>query len=192
MSPLSQGPECALSLVRAPSRSAAPKAYPLALSHLAIFVSDVELALAFYVEVVGLRLSDRCGSTLAFLHGPHGSGHHLLALVKSDGPGLHHYSFEMGTIDAIGIRAASMAERGYAAGWGMGRHVLGSNFFHYVRDPWGSHAELTTGLDFIAEDTDWIAHDHPAQDAFYLWGPPPPPGFIDNPETRSPEKSAAA
>lgn len=181
-----------LMLAHAPSRSDAPAARPLALSHVAIFVADFDAALAFYIDIVGLRLSDRCGSDLAFLHSPQGSHHHILALVRSDGPGLHHYSFEMGTIDAIGLRAAQMADAGYRDGWGMGRHVLGSNFFHYVRDPWGSHAELTTGLDSIPADADWVAGDHSAHDAFYMWGPPPPANFIDNPERPTHQKSVAA
>lgn len=185
-------PQDALILAHAPSRTNAPTARPLALSHVAIFVTDVDAALAFYIDIVGLRLSDRCGSELAFLHSPHGSGHHVLALVQSGGPGLHHYSFEMGTVDAIGLRAAHLADAGYTQGWGMGRHVLGSNFFHYVRDPWGSHAELTTGLDLIAADTDWVAGDHAAHDAFYLWGPAPPAGFIDNPELQTCETPVAA
>lgn len=185
-------PQDGLILAHAPSRTNAPTARPLALSHVAIFVTDVDAALAFYIDIVGLRLSDRCGSELAFLHSPHGSGHHILALIRSGGPGLHHYSFEMGTVDAIGLRAAHLAEAGYTRGWGMGRHVLGSNLFHYVRDPWGSHAELTTGLDYIAADTDWVAGDHAAQDAFYLWGPAPPAGFIDNPELQTCETPVAA
>ncbi len=186
------GHDDALILSPSPLRNEAPSAEPLALSHAAIFVTDVDAALAFYVDMIGLRLSDRCGADLAFLHSPHGSGHHVLALVRSDGPGLHHYSFEMGTLDAVGLRASHMRESGYADGWGMGRHVLGSNFFHYVRDPWGSHAELTTGLDFIAADADWVARDHVAHDAFYLWGPAPPAGFIDNPETLKPARPVAA
>lgn len=185
-------PDGELLLARAPSRSDAPLAEPIALSHAAIFVSDVDAALAFYAGVIGLRLSDRCGSELAFLHAPHGSDHHVLALVGSSGPGLHHYSFEMGTVDAIGLRAAHMAEQGFDRGWGMGRHVLGSNFFHYVRDPWGSHAELTAGLEYIAADAEWVAGDNAAHDAFYLWGPPPPLGFIDNPEAIRAEQIAAA
>ena len=30
-----------------------------------------------------------------------------------------------------------MPDKGFADGWGLGRHVLGSNYFHYVRDPVG-------------------------------------------------------
>ena len=156
---------------------------PLSLCHAAIFVSSMSEALDFYCGVLGLRVSDRCDGDLVFLHSPHGGDHHILALLQSSGPGLHHYSFEMGTIDAIGLRAAYLARQGYDAGWGMGRHVLGSNFFHYVRDPWGFHVELTTGLEQIAADSDRVPGDHEAEDAFYLWGPPPPSDFIAGSET---------
>lgn len=167
---------------RPASRSRTPSPDPLRLSHVAIFTSDVDRALDFYTRILGLGLSDRSGDALAFLHAPHGSDHHVLGLVKSHGPGVHHYSFDMGTIDAIGLRAKLAAGQGYHEGWGFGRHVLGSNYFHYIRDPWGSHAELTAGLDQIAVNSGWQARDHAAEDAFYLWGPPPPAGFIDNPE----------
>ncbi|WP_169799440.1 VOC family protein [Novosphingobium lentum] len=171
----------ALVLPHAPLHSQAPAARPLALSHVAIFASDAPAALAFYGTVLGLRLSDRCGDGLMFLHSGHGGDHHILALVGSTTSGLHHHSWEMGTIDAIGLRANRLAEAGHARGWGLGRHVLGSNFFHYIADPWGSHAELTTGLDQVDPAT-WEAGDHDPVDAFYLWGPPLPEGFIANAE----------
>ena len=171
----------ALALPHAPLHSKAPAALPLALSHVAIFTADPIEALAFYRAVLGLRLSDRCGDGLMFLHSGHGGDHHILALVGSTTSGLHHYSWEMGTIDAIGLRAQRMAESGYARGWGLGRHVLGSNFFHYIADPWGSHAELTTGLDQV-DPANWQAGDHDPVDAFYLWGPPLPEDFIANAE----------
>ena len=78
---------------------------------------------------------------IAFMHAVHGSDHHVIAFVKSDGPGLHHLSWDVGSINDIGLGAMQMADRGFSAGWGLGRHVLGSNYFHYVRDPWGSYAE---------------------------------------------------
>nr|ART40409.1 K708 [uncultured bacterium] len=182
----------ALILPRAPLHGEAVTPPPIRLAHAAIFVTALGQALEFYRDVLGLRLSDRCGDDLAFLHGPHGGDHHVLALVASSASGLHHYSFEMGTIDAIEMRAAHMAEQGFAAGWGLGRHVLGSNFFHYVRDPWGTHAELTAGLEYIPADADWVARDHKAEDAFYLWGPPPPAGFIDNIEAKAAERPSVA
>lgn len=181
----------ALILPHAPLHSQAPAARPLALSHVAIFASDPAAAFAFYGDVLGLRLSDRCGEGLMFLHSGHGGDHHILALVGSSTSGLHHHSWEMGTLDAIGLRANRLAEAGYARGWGLGRHVLGSNFFHYVADPWGAHAELTTGLDQVDPAT-WQAGDHDPVDAFYLWGPPLPEHFIANAEEQDRVPATAA
>lgn len=171
----------ALILPHAPMHSQAPASRPHSLSHVAIFASDTAAAFAFYGNVLGLRLSDRCGDGLMFLHSGHGGDHHILALVGSSTSGLHHHSWEMGTLDAIGLRANRLEEAGYRRGWGLGRHVLGSNFFHYIADPWGAHAELTTGLDQVDPAT-WQAGDHDPVDAFYLWGPPLPDHFIANAE----------
>ncbi len=172
-------------------RSTAVEPKALKLSHIAIFTGNIEEALEFYTGILGLRLADRSGHGLCFLHAPHGSDHHVLALVQSSGPGVHHYSWEMGSIDALGLRATIAAEKGFSKGWGFGRHVLGSNYFQYVRDPWGSHLELTAGIEYIPADIDWVAGDHPPEDAFYLWGPPPPEGFIDNLEVSQSEPALA-
>ena len=48
---------------------------------------------------------------------------------------------------------------GYAAGWGFGRHVLGSNYFHYVRDPWGSYCEYSAGMDYVPCGVNWEPTD---------------------------------
>ena len=165
------------------SRSAAPLVRPRRLAHVLVFSGDVSRAIRFYGSVVGLRLSDRSGDGVAFMHGIHGSDHHMLAFAKSDGPGLHHLSWDVGSIHEIGLGAMQMAERGFSAGWGLGRHVLGSNYFHYVRDPWGSYAEYSSDIDYIPVDCDWESGDHPGHDAFYVWGPTPPADFVVNHET---------
>ncbi len=76
-----------------------------------------------------------------------------------------------------------MRAQGHAHGWGVGRHVLGSNYFYYVRDPWGSWAEYSYGIDFIPADVEWPAADHAPEDSFYLWGPAVPEDFIVNRES---------
>jgi hypothetical protein len=58
--------------------------------------------------------------------------------------------------------------------------VLGSNFFHYLRDPWMSLAEYFCDIDQIPGDGSWHAEDHPAADALYRWGPPVPEDFDRN------------
>ena len=69
---------------------------------------------------------------------------------------------------------------GYSEGWGLGRHVLGSNYFHYVRDPWGSYAEYSCDIDYIPVTQDWKDGDHPPEDSFLMWGSNPPEDFAHN------------
>ncbi|MBK0062455.1 MULTISPECIES: VOC family protein [unclassified Acinetobacter] len=168
---------------RAPNRKLITQVHPSYLSHLSIFATDVEATVSFYVNVLGLRISDQSRGIVAFLHGAHGSDHHLLAIAKSNGSGLHHSSWNVDQIDDIGLGKQQMEQAGYDQGWGMGRHVLGSNYFHYVRDPWGSYAEYSHDIDFVAHDHDWPAADHPVEDSMFVWGPNPPKDFIINYET---------
>ncbi|HZS84918.1 MAG TPA: VOC family protein [Stellaceae bacterium] len=157
---------------------------PYRLGHVLLFTPRLEAMLAFYTEVLGMRLSDRCGPVIAFMHLPGGGDHHVVALLRDANPGFHHASFEVGSVDEIGMGARHMMERGYRDGWGLGRHVIGSNFFHYLRDPWSSLAEYFCDIDRIPPDGSWRAADHPPEDALYRWGPPPPPDFGTNFEAR--------
>lgn len=167
-------------------RGQAATVQPRRMAHVLLFARDVPRMLAFYQRVLGLRLSDEAGEVIAFMHGIHGSDHHMIAFAKSDGRGFHHCSWDVGTINDIGLGAAQMADRGFSAGWGLGRHVLGSNYFHYVRDPWGSYAEYSCDIDYVSADADWESGSHGVENSLYLWGPEPPVDFTFNYEA-SPE-----
>lgn len=166
----------------APKRSQAPSVTPQRLAHCLTFTRDVAAAISFYSGVLGLRLSDRSNFDIAFMHGIHGSDHHLIAFARSHAPGLHHCCWDVRSVNEIGLGAKQMADQGYTAGWGLGRHVLGSNYFHYVRDPWGSYSEYSCDMDYIPAGQHWEAGDHAAEDAFYIWGPTPPADWTHNHE----------
>lgn len=166
----------------APKRSGVAAVHPTQFSHLLLFSSDVNAAVAFYCGVLGFRLSDRSGDGIAFLHSPHGSDHHLVAFVKSEGPGLHHTSWQVRSLDEVGHGAMQLSAKGYEKGWGLGRHVLGSNYFHYAKAPWGGYVEYSFDMEHIAAGSEWKAGDHEAEDSFYVWGPPPPGDFATNTE----------
>jgi catechol 2,3-dioxygenase-like lactoylglutathione lyase family enzyme len=168
----------------APNRSVAPPVRPRRLSHVLRFSPDVPRMIQFGSEVLGMRLSDRSQDLVAFLHGAHGSDHHLVAFAKSKAPGLHHTSWDVRSVHEVGWGAERMRAAGYDKGWGVGRHVLGSNYFYYVRDPWGSFAEYSFDIDFIPVDLDWRAADHPPEDSFYIWGPAVPDYFLENHEAK--------
>jgi catechol 2,3-dioxygenase-like lactoylglutathione lyase family enzyme len=166
-------------------RSKAPATRPRRLAHLALYTVDVGRAVEFYSRVLGLRLSDSSEGNVAFMHAVHGSDHHVIAIARSTGAGLHHCSWDVGSVQDVGLGAMQMADKGYIEGWGLGRHVLGANYFHYVRDPWGSYSEYSADMDYIPAEVDWAAEDHPGEDSFYLWGPTPPADFVRNYEAET-------
>jgi catechol 2,3-dioxygenase len=150
-------------------------ASPRRLGHVLLFTPDVARQLDFYTRVLGLKLSDRSQSIIAFLRCT--TDHHNLAFLTSKGPGFHHASYEVGSVDEIAMGAVRMQQAGWQPGWGLGRHVIGSNFFYYIRDPWGSFAEYFHDLDYIPEQCAWEPRDFPEADALYRWGPPVPDDF---------------
>lgn len=164
----------------APCRSKVAPVRPRYLSHILRFSPDVPRMTGFCRDVLGLRLSDFAGEIIAFIHTPHGSDHHLVAFAKSHAPGLHHSSWDVGSIDDVGAGAEQMREAGWDKGWGVGRHALGSNYFNYVQDPWGSFCEYSFDIDFVPAELDWPAADHPMIDSLYVWGPAVPADFVTN------------
>jgi catechol-2,3-dioxygenase len=96
----------------APSRSGAPAVHPRYLSHVLLFSRDEPAQVDFYTRTLGLRLSDRSGDVIAFLHAPLASEHHVLAFAKSDNRGLHHSSWVVDSVDDIGLGAERMRGAG--------------------------------------------------------------------------------
>jgi catechol 2,3-dioxygenase-like lactoylglutathione lyase family enzyme len=167
------------------TRDQVPRIKPARLSHVLLFSPDVPASIAFYEQALGLRLSDKSQDIIAFMHAPHGCDHHLVAFVKSSAKGWHHAAWEVQNIDQVGAGAFQMAAAGYKDGWGTGRHSLGSNYFHYVRDPWGSFCEYSAEMDYIAEGVVWPTGDFQPENSLYLWGPDVPEYFILNTETEA-------
>ncbi len=158
------------------------KVHPRRLSHCLMFTPDVLRMVAFYEDALGLKLSDRAQDLIAFTHGRYGSDHHLLAFAKSEAKGWHHSSWDVESLEDVGRGAAQMAAAGWSKGWGTGRHVLGSNYFHYVQDPWGSFAEYSADIDFVPAGHAWAGDNWPPEDSLYLWGPDVPEIFLTNTE----------
>ena len=163
-------------------RSGAKRVTPQRLSHVLLFTPDVERMICFYQRALGLNLSDRSADIIAFMHAPHGCDHHLIAFAKSSAKGWHHSSWDVPRVEDVGLGAMQMRKAGYGEQWGVGRHVLGSNYFDYVRDNGGAWWEYSCHIDYVPAGMQWVAGDHPPEDSFYLWGPDVPPTFIENTE----------
>jgi len=160
-------------------------ARPRRLGHLLKFSTDIDRDARFYTEALGMKLSDRIGDLALFLRGHGDSDHHLLAIATSTAPGLHHLSWEMGNLDQLQLCAERMLSAGYQDGWGVGRHIYGSNYFHYVRDPWMTLNEFYWDIDFIPESANWQPQNAEANaDALAQWATmPAPQDFLKNYET---------
>ena len=158
------------------------KVHPRRLSHCLLFTPDVLAMVKFYEEALGLKLSDRAQDLIAFTHARYGSDHHLLAFAKSDAKGWHHCSWDVETLEDVGRGAAQMAAAGWTRGWGTARHVLGSNYFHYIQDPWGSFSEYSAEIDYVPAGHEWQGDNWPPEDSLYLWGPEVPEIFLTNTE----------
>jgi catechol 2,3-dioxygenase-like lactoylglutathione lyase family enzyme len=162
------------------------KARPRRLGHLIKFTPDVDRSVGFYCQILGMKVSDRAHDILAFLRGSAGGDHHMLAFAKSSHTGLHHLSFEVADIDEIELGAQTLLRAGYKDGFGLGRHVGGSNYFHYIRDPWNSLAEYFWDIDVIPEDDSaWVPMNVGPEQITAVWAStPPPPEFVQNFEER--------
>jgi catechol-2,3-dioxygenase len=161
-------------------RQAAEDIMPHRLGHTLLFTAQPREMTAFYTEVLGLRVSDTIHGLVTFLNAGPGD-HHIFGFIASSHRGFHHASFEVPSIDAIALGADRMRSKGREPGWGLGRHTIGSNLFHYNPDPWGSWIEWFSDIDQI--DDCWVAQDWDVPP--HLWGTPPPASFLTNLEPQA-------
>ena len=156
---------------------------PRRMGHFILFARDVVAQSTFYCEVLGLRLSDTItDGYAAFMRTAGDSDHHTIAMLKSAAPGFHHASFEMPGIDESEVAAMRLKAKGFRHAWGPGRHGVGSNYFHYFRDPWNGMAEYFYDMDYIPEKEVWEPKDWTKKDGMFLWSADgmPPPDFGQN------------
>ncbi len=157
-----------------------PPVRPRRLGHVALFTPDVAASAGFLTGALGMAVADSVADVLAFCCAAKDSDHHVIALAKSSATGMHHLSFQVADPDEVGRGGNTLAAKAGKGQWGFGRHTIGSNFFHYIQDPWGSWFEYYSDMDFIDDHALWQATSYGMEDALANWGPPPPADFIHN------------
>lgn len=162
-----------------PKAAYAPVA-PLRLGHALFFSPDVPKSVAFVTEALGMGLADRAQDVIAFCCARRNSDHHVLAFAKSPGVGFHHASFQVRDPDEVGRAGRALAEKSGRGDWGVGRHTIGSNFFHYIQDPWGSWMEFYSDMDFIDDYSLWTPTNYEMDDSLASWSPAVPSDFVHN------------
>ena len=106
---------------------------PRKLGHTNFLTADVPGQAAFYVDVLGMKLTDRLGDEGTWLHCS--PDHHVLALVGKGYAHLHHLALELVDWGEIRIALDHLAQHGRWIAWGPLRHGLGRNLSAYVRVP---------------------------------------------------------
>jgi catechol 2,3-dioxygenase len=162
-----------------PARAYAP-AKPLRLGHMLCFSPDVPASVRFVTEGLGMALADQAQDVIAFTCARRNSDHHVVAFAKSPGIGFHHASFQVSDPDEVGRGGRALVDRAGRGDWGFGRHTIGSNFFHYIQDPWGSWFEYYSDMDYIDDHALWTPTNYAMEDSLASWGPNLPEDFVHN------------
>ncbi len=150
------------------------KADTLGLGHIVLKVADIDRTLRFYLQGLGVKLSDyitveREGrmASLAFTHvNPR---HHSLALVPGLAPGvkrLQHFMLETESIDDVGLALDIIQQRGLEMGR-LGRHTNDLMISFYVVSPSGFNVEYGWGGRTIDDDSTWTVQNYSATS---IWG----------------------
>ena len=153
---------------------------PRRLSHVLIFTRDVIDSIKFYERTLGLRLSDRASDLVAFMHGIHGSDHHLLALVKSSAPGFHHCSWDVASLNDIGLGAMRMHDKGLDQRLGSRPPRARLQLFPLCARSVGQFFGILVRHRLHPEGRALALRRSQAGGFFYLWGPEVPREFTIN------------
>ena len=153
---------------------------PLRLGHILVFSPDVVKSVGFVTDALGMGLADRAQDVIAFTCAKRDSDHHVVAFAKSPGVGFHHVSLQVHDPDEVGRGGRALVARSARGDWGFGRHTIGSNFFHYIQDPWGSWFEYYSDMDHIDDHDLWTPTNYDMADSLASWGPEVPNDFVHN------------
>jgi catechol 2,3-dioxygenase-like lactoylglutathione lyase family enzyme len=158
------------------------------LGHVVLETPRFGAALDWYLDTLGLIVSDFLyldgqrgrGPTMAFLRCDQGSvpvDHHTVAMHLGPRTAYVHSAYQVTDLDAIAADGEYLAERGYRRSWGIGRHVQGSQFFDYWRDPDRLMVEHFADGDLFSRDMEpgWAPM---SASGLAQWGPPATRDFL--------------
>lgn len=145
---------------------------PVRYQHVTLSTADVPAMIAFYVGVVGFRISDQLADgRFAWLRSDR--DHHTLAVVDTGRPGgLDHYSYDLAQWEDFKTWCDRLTEQEVDVVWGPGRHGPGNNLFIFFDDPAGNHVELSAEMEKFHDDrvTYTPRRWEPVPTSVNLWG----------------------
>ena len=126
------------------------------ISHVVLKVQDLERSVKFYTEMLGMQVSDAYPESMmpgrmVFLR--YGSDHHGIALLgdapaSSTSSELHHFAFEVTTLDELFAARAYLREKGVHIHF-EGRRRAGQQIAIEFADPDGHQLEICWCMDQI-------------------------------------------
>ena len=145
---------------------------PIKFQHTTVGTTDVARMVAFFVDIVGFRVSDQLeDGRFAWLRS--GRDHHTLAIVNVGSSGdIDHYSYDLAEWEDFKSWCDRLTELDVPVTWGPGRHGPGNNLFVFFDDPAGNHIELSAEMEKFYDDRvkyvprRWA----PAPQTVNLWG----------------------
>lgn len=146
---------------------------PVGVTHVVLNTVDIDRAVAFYTQVLGMRVSDWSEHQMAFLRC--NTDHHSIAFNQAAWTSVNHVAYEMSSMDHFMRGIGSLKHHGITPLWGPGRHGPGNNTFSYFADPAGLVCEYTSDVAQVVEDQ-WLCRVwRRVPELSDLWGTAGPP-----------------
>jgi predicted enzyme related to lactoylglutathione lyase len=160
--------EVSSNVARGPARDLAHwEGLPLKISHIVLHSPDHQALMAWFVDVLGFKVSDWLGDFMGFLRC--NSAHHRFAILPGP-PCLNHVAYDMPSIDDMMRGAHRLKVKGTPIQWGPGRHTAGNNAFSYFVTPSGFAVEYTAELEEVDFETHQPTVHVPAPLVMDQWG----------------------
>jgi catechol 2,3-dioxygenase-like lactoylglutathione lyase family enzyme len=153
-----------------------PVGHPRKLGHVNFLTARIQEQKDFYVDVLGMRLTDWLGDGGVWLH--IGSDHHVMALVDKAYGHFHHLALDVVDIGQMRVALDHLGRHGRWLGWGPTRHGVGGNIASYVRI-----VEEQCFVELYC-DMEQLAADHEPREwpddrySSNTWGPLPPRSYF--------------
>lgn len=140
---------------------------PQQISHIVLHSPDHRAMAAFFVDVLGFRVSDWLGEFMCFLRC--NGAHHRLALLPGP-PCLNHVAYDVPTVDDMMAGIRRLKHAGTDILWGPGRHTAGNNTFSYFTTPNGFAVEYTSELEYVDFENHVDQVHQPSPTTMDQWG----------------------
>jgi catechol 2,3-dioxygenase-like lactoylglutathione lyase family enzyme len=156
--------------------SAIPGFHPRKFGHVNYLTANAERFIAWYVDKLGFKITDRIGTEGCWLHV--NADHHVLAVLEKGYNHIHHVAFELVDWGEFRVAFDHLAQNKRPIVWGPGRHGMARNLFSYFRMPEEDlFVELFADLEQLPEDHEPRQYPDDVHSS-NTWGSLPPRSYF--------------